>query len=57
MNTQIIKWNSTRKPFETESYDMIACSDGAFSLFKNKFSLDKLEDFISGDFDSQCQKQ
>lgn len=37
---------------ETEGYDVIACSDGAFHYLKNKnFPLDKL-DFISGDFDS-----
>lgn len=37
---------------ETEAYDVIACSDGAFHYLKNKnFPLDKL-DFISGDFDS-----
>lgn len=37
---------------ETEGYDLIACSDGAFHYLKEKnFPLEKL-DFISGDFDS-----
>lgn len=37
---------------ETEGYDIIACTDGAFHYLKEKkFPLEKL-DFISGDFDS-----
>lgn len=37
---------------ETEGYDVIACSDGAFHYLKSpNFPLEKL-DFISGDFDS-----
>ncbi|HCM33483.1 thiamine diphosphokinase [Chryseobacterium sp.] len=37
-----------------ESYDLIACTDGAFHYLKRMgFPLDKL-DFISGDFDSHC---
>ena len=37
---------------ETEGYDMIACTDGAFHYLKEKnFPLAQL-DFISGDFDS-----
>ena len=37
---------------ETEGYDIIACTDGAFHYLKEKnFTLEKL-DFISGDFDS-----
>ncbi|MBW8362098.1 MAG: thiamine diphosphokinase [Kaistella sp.] len=37
---------------ETEDYDLIACSDGAFHYLKEKnFPFERL-DFISGDFDS-----
>ena len=37
---------------ETEGYELIACTDGAFSYLKQKnFNIEKL-DFISGDFDS-----
>ena len=37
---------------ETDGYDLIACSDGAFHYLKQKnFPVEKL-DFISGDFDS-----
>lgn len=41
---------------ETEGYDVIACTDGAFHYLKEKnFPLKKL-DFISGDFDSHTGK-
>ena len=41
---------------ETESYYLIACSDGAFHYLKERnFPLEKL-DFISGDFDSHSGK-
>lgn len=41
---------------ETEGYDLIACTDGAFHYLKEKnFPLKKL-DFISGDFDSHTGK-
>ena len=37
---------------ETDGYDVVACTDGAFHYLKEKnFPLEKL-DFISGDFDS-----
>jgi thiamine pyrophosphokinase len=37
---------------DTDQYELIACTDGAFHYLKNMgFSLEKL-DFISGDFDS-----
>ena len=37
---------------QTDGYDLIACSDGAFHYLKKKnFRVEKL-DFISGDFDS-----
>lgn len=41
---------------ETEGYDLIACTDGAFLYLKNlNFPIEKL-DFVSGDFDSLSGK-
>lgn len=42
---------------DTQGYDLVACSDGAFHYLKTKnFPLQKL-DFVSGDFDSHSGKE